>query len=593
MTPSAPKASTRQTLAPLFPKKVQRIVTPEDWVMRGLLVLGTLWLLVGVVLPLFPMAARSFQNTDGVWVGFDNYIKYFSTPALAASFLNSFYIAIASTLVSVVLGFLYAYALTRTAMVGKSIFRILGMLPLYIPPLAHAIGLIYLFGNRGIVTLGFFGLFPGWDINLYGPNGIIIGEVLYCFPQAVVILMTALSLTDARLYEAAQALRASPLRTFFTVTLPSVKFGLVSAVFVCFTLAFTDFGVPKVVGGDFNVLATDIYKQVVGQQNFSMGATISVFLLVPTILAFIANRIVQRRQVALVSAKAVPLQPKPNAILDWPMFVFCALVASAAIAVFATIIFASLIQVWPYNFTLTLKNFNFNAVGGGGYDAYWNSIWMSLYTAVFGTIAVFIGAYLVEKGKGLPWLRSVNYFLSTMPLALPGLVLGLSYVFFFNNPVWTIPSIGIAIPNPFHGLYGTMAILVICNIIHFYTVCFLTATTALKQLDPEFEAVSASMSVPFYKTFWRITVPLSLPTILEIGMYYFVNAMVTISAIVFIYPPTLPIAAVAIVNMDDAGDVAAAAAMSTAIVCTSIAVRILYWLLTKGMQKRSQAWLKR
>jgi iron(III) transport system permease protein len=347
-------------------------------------------------------------------------------------------------------------------------------------------------------------------------------------------------------------------------------------------LAFTDFGVPKVVGGDFNVLATDIYKQVIGQQNFSMGATISVFLLMPTVLAFIIDRIIQRRQTALVSAKAVPLQPKPNPILDNLMLVFCSLVVAAILIVLGTIIFASLVSVWPYNFELGFKHYDFSTVGGGGYNAYWNSIVMAAYTAVLGTAIVFIGAYLVEKGQGLKWLRSLNYFLSTIPLALPGLVLGLAYVFFFNNP-----------NNPFNGLYGTLWILVICNIIHFYTVCFLTASTALKQIDPEFEAVSASMSVPFYKTFRRVTVPLCLPAILEISIYYFVNAMVTVSALIFLYPADIPLAAVAIVNMDDAGDTAPAAAMSTLIVLTSIGVRLIYWFGTKGLRQRTQAWLQR
>ncbi|HAC64845.1 MAG TPA: putative 2-aminoethylphosphonate ABC transporter permease subunit [Cyanothece sp. UBA12306] len=550
--------------------------------MRGLLLLGTIWLLVGVVLPLYPMIIRSFYDTNGNWIGLTNYVKYLTTPTLAASFFNSFYIAIVSTLIAVILAFIFAYGLTRTAMIGKPIFKILGMLPLYIPPLASAIGLIYLFGTRGLITTGFFGNIPQWNINLYGANGIIIGEFLYIFPQALVILTTALSLTDARLYEAAQALRTPPLRTFLTVTIPSVKYGLISSIFVCFILAFTDFGVPKVVGGNFNVLATDIYKQVIGQQNFSMGATISVFLLIPTVLAFIIDRIIQRKQTALVSAKAVPLQAKPNPVLDWIMFGFCSLVVFFILIVLGTIIFASLVNVWPYNFGLGLKHYNFSNVGGGGYNAYWNSIVMAFYTAVFGTIIVFTGAYLVEKGKGIKWLRNINYFLSTIPLALPGLVLGLAYVFFFNNP-----------GNPLNGLYGTLGILVICNIIHFYTVCFLTANTALKQIDPEFEAVSASMSVPFYKTFWRVTVPLCLPAILEIGIYYFVNTMVTVSAIIFLYPANLPLAAVAIVNMDDAGDIAPAAAMSTLIVLTSITVRIIYWFTTQGLREKTQAWLKK
>jgi len=577
----------------LFPKKVSHINTREDWIMVSLLVLGTLFLLVGVVFPLYSMIVRSWQDTDGNWIGFANYVKYVSTPALVTSLTNTFSMATITAVISVLLGFIYAYALTRTAMPGKFIFRILGILPLYIPPLANAIGLVYLFGNNGLVTKGLFGIFPGWNIGVYGFNGIVLGEFLYCFPQAVVLLTTALSLTDARLYEAAEALRTHPIRTFFTVTIPSVKFGLMSAIFVCFTLAFTDFGVPKVVGGDFNVLAIEIYKQVIGQQNFSMGATISVFLLVPTVFAFVIDRIVQRRQSALVSAKSVPLQPKSNPKLDWLMFTICSLIAGFAVIVFFTIIFASFVKVWPYDFSLTLRNYDFNAVGGGGYAAYWNSIQMSLYTAIFGTIAVFIGAYLVEKGKGWQWLRTVNYFLSTVPLALPGLVLGLAYIFFFNKQLWPIPGTNFALINPFNSIYGTMAILVLCNIIHFYTVCFLTATTALKQIDPEFESVSASMKVPFYKTFWRVTVPLSLPAILDIGIYFFINAMVTISAIIFIYPAAIPLAAVAIVNMDDAGDIAPAAAMSTLIVCTSIGVRLIYSFLTKGLHRRSQAWLNK
>jgi len=576
-----------------FPKQINHINTREDWIMVGVLLLGSLFLLVGVVFPLYSMIIRSLQDSDGQWIGLTNYIKYVNTPSLVTSLLNTFKMAITTAILSVILGFIYAYALTRTAMPGKFIFRILGILPLYIPPLANGIGLIYLFGNNGLVTKGFFGLLPGWDIGVYGFNGIVLGEFLYCFPQAVVILTTALSLTDARLYEAAEVLRTHPIRTFFSVTIPSIKFGLMSAIFVCFTLAFTDFGVPKVVGGDFNVLAIEIYKQVIGQQNFSMGATISVFLLVPTILAFVIDRIVQRRQTALVSAKSVPLQPKPNPQLDWSILIVCALIAGFSVVVFLTIILASFVKVWPYDFSLTLKNYDFNAVGGGGYGAYWNSILMSLYTAIFGTIAVFIGAYLVEKGKNWQWLRTINYFLSTVPLALPGLVLGLSYVFFFNKQLWPIPATNVALMNPFNWLYGTMAILVLCNVIHFYTVCFLTATTSLKQIDPEFESVSAAMQVPFYITFWRVTVPLSLPAILDIGIYFFINAMVTISAIIFIYPANIPLAAVAIINMDDAGDIAPAAAMSALIVCTSIGVRLMYSFLTKGLHKRTQAWLQR
>ncbi len=159
---------------------------------------------------------------------------------------------------------------------------------------------------------------------------------------------------------------------------------------------------------------------------------------------------------------------------------------------------------------------------------------------------------------------------------------------FFNPQSWHIG--GLIVPNPFSALYGTLAILVIANIIHFYTVSYLTATTALKQLDREFEAVAESLKVPFYRTFLQVTFPLSLPAVLEIAVYYFVNAMVTVSAVIFLYPPQVKLASVAIVNMEDAGDTAAAAAMSVLLILSSMAVRALYSILTRTLYSHTQAW---
>jgi iron(III) transport system permease protein len=216
---------------------------------------------------------------------------------------------------------------------------------------------------------------------------------------------------------------------------------------------------------------------------------------------------------------------------------------------------------------------------------------MSAYSAVVGVVVTFASAYLIEKGKGVPRIRQLAYFLSMLPLALPGLVVGLSYIFFFNAPGWTV--LGFAVPNLLNALYGTMAILVACNVVHFYTVSFLTATTSLKQLDREFESVSESMAVPFYVTFWRVTVPVCLPAICEIGMYYFVNSMATLSAVIFLYSADLPLATVAVANMDDAGDIAPAAAMSMLIILANIGVRLLYGAATRGLTRRSQAWMQR
>ena len=563
---------------------------PEAWLKRLLILLTCVWLLVVVVLPVAQLAVKSLQDSEGGFVGLANYATYFNTPALSNSLGNSLYVSAATTLISVVLGFIFAFALTRTCIPGRGIFKGIAMMPLFAPTLLNGIALVYLFGRKGLITEGFFGTFSGVDIQVYGLVGIIISEAIYTFPQAVLILSIALNLADARLYEASESLGAGRLRTFFRVTLPSIKYGLLSAVFVCFTLAFTDFGAPKVIGGNTNILATDIYKQVIGQQNFAMGAVVSIVLLVPTVVAFIVDRVVQRRQVAMIAARSVPLQPQPSPARDTAFFGFCALVAAAIIGFYATALFASLVKVWPYHLEIGLYHYHFTGTGGGGYQAFLNSIRMSLYSAAAGTVITFASAYLIEKSRNLNLLRRSAYFLSILPLALPGLVIGLAYIFFFNPRGWDV--LGVWVPNPFNFLYGTMAILFISNIVHFYTVGFLTATTALKQLDDEFENVSASMGVPFYQTFTRVTVPVCLPAVLEIGMYFFVNSMATVSAVIFLYSADIPLASVAVANMDDAGDTAPAAAMSVLIVLANIGVRVVYGGLTRSIKRRSQAWAK-
>jgi iron(III) transport system permease protein len=378
------------------------------------------------------------------------------------------------------------------------------------------------------------------------------------------------------------ALRASKARIFFTVTLPGTRYGLISAAFVVFTLVITDFGAPKVIGGKFDVLAVDIYKQVIGQQNFEMGAVVSVVLLIPALLAFFVDRLIQRRQVAQLSARAVPLIPQPSPRFDWLMFGFCALVAVFVLGMIGVCQFAAVIKFYPYDLSFALKNYNFDRMDGGGWAAYYNSIRLAAYTAAFGTVIVFVGAYLVEKGRRLGLGRGVFQFLAMMPMAVPGMVLGLAYIFFFNAP-----------GNPLHFLYGTMAILVICTITHFYTVAHLTAVTALKQMDAEFEAISASLKQPVHRMFMRVTVPVCMPAILDISIYLFVNAMTTVSAVVFLYSSDTTLASVAVLNMDDAGDIAPAAAMGMMIFYTNAVVRLLHAVLTRGIFVRTQAWRRR
>jgi len=532
-----------------------------------------LWLLATVAAPLATLLVKSVQDNRGEFVGLANYATYFSTPTLVASLWNSLWVAAVSTAIVIPLAFVYAYCLKRTCMPVKTLFLSIALLPIFAPSLLSAVSLIYIFGNQGFLKSWLMGG------EIYGPLGIVMAQVFYCFPHAVLILTTALALADQRLYEAASALGTSRIRTFLTVTLPGAKYGLISASFVIFTLVITDFGIAKVIGGQFNVLATDAYKQVVGQQNFAMGAVVGFVLLVPALAAFVIDRIVQRRQVALLSSRAVPLEPKPNPFGDMSATLYCMLVGGLIVGVIGVAVWASFVTYWPYDLTLSLKNYNFTEFEAAGWAPYWNSLLMSSVVAVIGTIIIFLGAYVVEKARGLPVARGLIQLLAMVPMAVPGLVIGLAYVFFINAP-W----------NPLGFLYGTIAVLAINSIAHFYTVAHITAATALKQIDPEFESVGASLKVPVHTTFLRVTVPICTPTLLDIAVYLFVNAMTTVSAVIFLYGAHTKLAAISIVHMDEAGMTAAAAAMATLVLLTALAVKLAHIVLDRLVFGRLQAW---
>ena len=561
-----------------LPARGKRQLAGDEIVAR-IAIVGLIGLLILIIaLPLGILLSKSFDSPDGNPLS--NYIRYFSTPALVSSLWNSLIVATATTVIVIPLAFAYAYALTRTRMPLKGLFTAVALLPLFAPSLLPAISFIYMFGNQGLFTGFMKWIFPGFSVR--GPLGIILSQVFYCFPQALLILVTALRLADQRLYEVADALATRPSRVFRTVTLPGVMYGLVSAAFVVFTLVVTDFGIAKVIGEGFEVLATEAYKQVIGQQNFAMGAVVGFVLLVPAVVAFFVDRQVQKKQVALLSARAVPFVPKPHGAADAVSALYCTLICLLILVVILIAAWGSFITYWPYNKTLTLKNYAFENFIQNGWGTYWNSLKMAAATAVVGTAIVFTGAYLVDKTDGFKGGRSFAHFLAMLPMAVPGLVLGLGYVFFVNAK-W----------NPLNVFYGTMTVLVVNSIAHFYTVAHITALTALKQIDPEFESVSASLKVPFYRTFARVTAPICLPAILDIAIYMFVNALTTVSAVVFIYGPNTVLASIAIVQMDEAGQTAAAAGMSIILLMTALGAKLFQVALSRFVFGPMQAWRTR
>jgi iron(III) transport system permease protein len=540
------------------------------------LLLVALALVAFLALPLLTILLKALQGKQEQFVWLDNFIEYAKTPALLESLWNSIWVSAVVTAVSVPLAFGFAYALARSCMPLKPLFRGITLVPLLAPSLLSAISLIYWFGNQGVLKAWLTGIGIS---QIYGASGIVVAECFAVFPHALMILVTALSLSDARLYEAADAMGTSAARKFFTITLPGAKYGLISAALVTFTLVITDFGIPKVIGGNFNVLATDVFKLVIGQQDFSKGAVVAILLLAPAVLTFGVDSYVSRRQTAMLTARAVPYRPKPSRGYDIAMTVYCGLVVFLILAMLGMAIFASFASFWPYNLTPSLRHYTLGLVDAEVGVGFVNSLKMAAGTALFGTALVFCGAYLLEKTKGADGLRGIVRLLAMLPMAVPGLVLGLGYIFFFNEP-----------QNPLNGLYHTVTLLTLCTIVHFYTTGHLTAVTALKSLDGEFEAVSASLKVPFFKTFWRVTLPICTPALVDIARYFFINAMTTISAVVFLYSPETKVASIAILNLDEAGEMGAAAAMAVLIGIASTIATLLFMALAWWVNRRTQAW---
>ena len=534
------------------------------------LVLGVLLAMAAfLAAPLGTLAVQAFVGPEGGFT-LGGIGRYLSTPGLTRSLVNTAGLAVGVAAVVLPLAFVAAFALERSRLPGKAVLQAIFSAPLLIPSLLPALALVYLFGHQGLLTP----LFGGRTI--YGAQGVLLADAIAAFPHALIILRTALSAADGRLYEQARLLGAGPWRSFWRITLPNVRHGLVSAAVVVFSLTIADVGAPKVVGGDFDVLALDIYKAVLGRQDFQLGAAAALFLLAPSVIAVIIERLAARRQAALVSSRSTSFRATPDRARDVALGVVCGLIALVIVAVFAVCQWAALVKLWPYDLRLCLDQYQLDRFDGGGWSALIDSVGLGLATAALGAVAAFAGAYAAERSSTLKGLKLAVSSFALAPAATPGLALGLAYVLFFNDPA-----------NPLHFIYGAFPILVAATVVHFYTVAHLTCVSALRALDPEFEAAGAVLGRSRLALVSRVIAPLSAATLVEVAVYLFVGAMTTVSAVVFLYPPDVKLASVAVLNMDDAGDSAPAAAMGMLIVYVNVAVRAGGLWLRARLARRS------
>ncbi len=476
----------------------------------------------------------------------------FTSKTFLPALWNSLSTALLSTLISVTLAFLLSLCMQRTGIRLKGFFTVVLLLPMLIPSMSHGTGLTLLFGKRGIITM-----LLGLDSGIEGFGGIIAGSVLYSFPVAFLMLNDVMKYEDSSPYEAASVLGISRLRTVTAITLPYLARPLISAFFATFTMIITDYGVPLMVGGKCKTLAVLMYEEVVGQLNYGVGAVVGILLLVPALIAFLADLF--NKDKGKSSYVTRPFTVKRNILRDIAAYIFCGLMTFFVLLTISSFCISAFSTRYPTNKTFTFWHFA-NTMNTGGVNLR-NSVIIALLTAVIGVIVAFMTAYLTARLRSK--MTRMLHLVSITSLAIPGMVLGISYVFAFKSSF----------------LYGTLAILVMVNLMHFFASPYLMMYNTLGKMNENLEDVGHTMGIRRFKIIRDVIIPQSASTLLEMFAYFFVNAMMTISAVSFLANYATEPLSLKLNMYEQQSNIESMAVVALVILLINIAMKGLVWLI--------------
>ena len=440
-----------------------------------------LFFLFAAVLPLLGMFAGLFSPEAQ---------SVFGSERFAAACMNSLGVALAATAISVPLALVMSWVLCRTNIRGKGVVAVVMTLPMLIPSLAHGMGLVFLLGSNGVFT-NLFGL----GFSIYGFWGIVLGSVLYSFPSAFLLIYDVMKYEDASAYEAARVLGIPKINQFTSITLPYLRKPLISAAFATFTLVVTDYGVPLMVGGKTITLPVLMYQEVIGLLNFDTGIAVGFVLLIPAVIAFVVDMLnADKGKMSFVSTG---FSLSSSHLRDAAGYVVSAATSLFVLLPLASFVLVSFVRKYPVDMSFTFDNIGRSLnMGMGAYLI--NSLEIALAVASVGTVLAYASAYVTARMGGR--------FARILHLA--------------------------CINGSF--LYGTLGILVLVNLVHFFASPYLMAYNALGKANENLEAVGSSMGIGRISILKDVLVPQTADTIVEMFSYFFVNCMVTISAVAFL-----------------------------------------------------------
>jgi iron(III) transport system permease protein len=505
---------------------------------------------------------------------------------------NSLFLAVCVGFLTTVLGLIFALVVTRSGFRYRRAVRALTILPIITPPFVIGLALILMFGLSGSITQFFsdlFGLEPTrW---LYGLPGLMIAQVLAYTPIAFLVLIGVVEGVSPSMEEAAQTLRASRWQVFKTVSLPLMRPGLANAFLLGFIESMADFGNPLILGGNFDVLSTEIFFAIVGAQyDQGRAAVLAIVLLGFTLTAFFAQRKwLGKKSYTTVSGKGDsgvhPLMPRALAI---PVLAIAAIWSTFTVTIYGMIVYGSTVKLWGVDNTLTFKHYvtafsvRITEKGwqwtGSAWDSFWTTIQIATIAAPLTAAVGLITAYLLTRQS----FRGKNAFeFGTMlSFAIPGTVIGVSYILAFNVP-------------PIE-LTGTGAILVISFIFRNMPVGVRAGIASMSQLDKSLDESSLTLGANSWQTFRKIILPLLKPAILAALVYSFVRAMTAISAVIFLVSAKYDMATSYIIGRVENNDYGLAIAYSTTLIFVMLlAVGLLQLLVGRTKIGRRESAAKR
>ena len=522
------------------------------------LTIGILFFIVlsNLIVPMLMLLGQSL-NFDPFYKGFQD---AFASGATRKALGNSVLVSLLACALSVSTAFFYAY-IVECKFRGKikRVFNFIPILPMLMPSITHGLVIVYLFGKMGIFTR-----LAGFQLPIYGMLGIVMGSFFYAFPIAFLILSQGFANLDGRLYENATILGALPFRRFCEIVLPIMKYAIFSAFAVCFTMVFTDYGIPLSVGGTYSILPILFYKNVIGLLNFSRGAIYSTMILIPAAAVYILDIFYfSKKQVSgrhnIIRVDSGPFHPVQKIL-----FSLLTIILLIPILLIAMVPF---VRAWPYDMSLTVDHFIRIARVGTLAKLVKNSIFIAFATGLFGMVLAFCAGYIyVRSGDEMKIPKKVVHGLFMVTLAVPGLALGLSYAMFYKGSF----------------LYNTLAILIFVNIMHFFGSPYMMVISHFKLLNPNLEAICKTLGGSRYHVMVDIIIPNSKKMLRDVFIYFFTNTMITISAVSLLYNTKTMTLALQITAYNDQGMWESAVAVSLVILIINIVAKLVQVLGTKN-----------